>query len=105
MTAPLRGNPNDLRHRPPKPGEPTGYFGVCYLADDPKCYSVQLTYAHDTPLLVPGLTRAEITHLVAGGMPTPTILDHARQHRTHRLQHQHSPFYEPGDTMHPLPED
>lgn len=115
----LRGNPNDLRQRPTTrasdvPFTGPGYFGTVYLADDPKCYSVNLettcrVYStRDTdpyPLLVPTLTRAEITHLVAGGMPTLEIFLKAQGHAAVRAHRDQSAFAQLDEPMLPLPEE
>lgn len=118
MNTPLRGNPNDLRQRPTTratdvPFTGPGYFGTLYLADDPKCYAINLSTTtrldlgegEPYPLLVPTLTRAEITHLVAGGMPTMVIFDKAWMHVIARLKQKQSVFAQLDEPMLPLPED
>jgi len=93
----LRGDPHDLITVPKtrihglrENGSPkgTGYFGPLALVDEEDCYTAELPFNIGTgwwvPLVVPTLTRAELTHLVAGGKYTNNILHKAMTHAQHR---------------------
>ena len=74
-----------------------GYFGVIPRPD--KGISTELSIGIELdgkevqiPLLVPGLTKAEIQHLTKGGKPTKEIVDKAVAHAKQRLQLGKSPF-------------
>lgn len=46
----------------------------------------------EIPLLVPGLTKSEVNHLLSGKEPTGAILDKAVGHARSRLENGLSPF-------------
>lgn len=51
------------------------------------------------PTLVPGLTREEIDHLLAGKQPTDAIYDKAIRHAQTRIAQGLSPFASPGEQI------
>ncbi len=53
------------------------------------------------PLLVPGLTRKEIDYLLAGGSPTPAIVNKAAEHALARIHAGKSPFAQQGEQVTP----
>lgn len=113
----LRGDPHELIAVPQtrihgyrENGSPkgTGYFGPLALVDEEEIYTAELPSKIGTgvliPLVVPTLTRAELTHLVAGGRSTPTIKDKAWAHAQHRLAQGLDPFCTLEEIPHPLPD-
>ena len=93
----LRGIPDELItvphtrvHGVREDGQPKGYgfFGPLAHAEEESCYATELPFYIGTrmyiPLLVPGLSRAEISHLVCGGRVTSEILATAMAHAAHR---------------------
>lgn len=111
----LRGNPRDLmRLRDiPRCGLRTdgtrrgrGYYGRLCLKTAQDEWAIELpaapcpeTHHQSYPLLVPGLSRAEITHLVTGGTPTDHIKAVAQQHARMRIAHGQPPFAQSGERV------
>lgn len=56
------------------------------------------------PLLVPGLTKAEIKRLLDDKKPTDAIYDKAERHAEKRKAEGKSPFAEDSELRYPLPE-
>lgn len=74
-----------------------GFFGALKRPDGD--ISTELSIGIDfgkgeteIPLLVPGLSRAEINHLLNGGEPTDAIVDKAVMHAEKRMANGMSPF-------------
>jgi len=84
-----------------------GYFGPLALVDEEECYTTELPYNIGTgwwiPLVVPTLTRAELTHLVSGGRPTRGMLHKAMTHAQHRYTLKLPAFATLEEKPHPLP--
>jgi hypothetical protein len=113
----LRGDPHDLItvpktriHGVREDGSPkgTGYFGPLALVDEEDCYTAELPFNIGTgwlvPLVVPTLTRAELTHLVGGGRPTREILHKAMMHAQHRYTLKQPAFAAVTEPPLPLPD-
>lgn len=113
----LRGDPADLILVPRtrvtgcrENGSPRGlgYFGAMALRDDPDSFTTELPYQIGTgwwiPLVVPTLTRAELTHLAAGGRPTNAILEKARAHASDRTARGLPEFADLMEVPHDLPQ-
>lgn len=113
----LRGDPHELILVPHtrvtgsrEDGTPKalGYFGAVAMRDDPESYTTELPYKIGTgwwiPLVVPTLTRAELTHLAAGGRPTDEILDKARGHANDRTDQGLPAFADLMEVPHDLPQ-
>jgi hypothetical protein len=56
------------------------------------------------PLIVPTLTREELEHLLAGGDPTESIYNKARQHAEGRKSKGKEAFAGPSELRYPMPE-
>ena len=99
-----------------------GYFGEVYNSKDPDLFCTEASYHLELriphrrhgrlrhaierrlcPLLVPGLSRDEMAHLVAGGDPTPGILATARHWAEQRIAGGQSPFAGWDKPVYPLP--
>ena len=113
----LRGIPDELVtvphtriHGVREDGQPKGYgfFGPLAHTGEEACYATELPYYAGTgqyiPLLTPGLTRAEISHLVCGGRATAKILATAMAHADHRRSLDLPVFAAITETPIPLPE-
>ena len=79
-----------------------GYFGVMIRPDG--AYSTEMAistsfdnFSGEIPLLVPALTDEEITYLLAGGIPTETIINKAIANAVSRLGSELSPFASLGE--------
>ena len=86
-----RHNSNDLKGN--------GFYGPLQRLDNPKAVSTEISIGVDLgkggmeiPLLVPGMTRAEIDHLLSGGKPTRALVDKAVSHAESRIKAGLSPF-------------
>jgi hypothetical protein len=113
----LRGEPTELIPVPHTriygvrdDGTPRGYgyFGPLAHLGEEACYATELPIRAGTglsiPLLVPTLTRDEISHLVSGGRATSTIREKAREHALLRLALGLSPFCTLTEPPLPLPD-
>lgn len=56
------------------------------------------------PLLVPGLSKAEVDHLLAGKRPTNAMYDKAEAHAAKRRAEGKSPFASSNELRYPTPE-
>jgi hypothetical protein len=70
----------------------TGFYGPLQRLDDPKSVSTEISIGVDfgkgemeIPLLVPGMSREEINHLLSGGKPTRELVDKAVAHAQSRM--------------------
>lgn len=80
----------------------SGYFGELKRPDGK--ISTELTVGVEIdgketqiPTLVPGLSKAQVDHLLAGGKPTDAIVDKAVAHARKRMKDGKSVFAEPGE--------
>lgn len=112
----LRGLPDDLITVPHTRVEGVredgtargrGYFGPLAHTGEEACFATELPCVVGTkliiPLLVPTLTREEISHLVCGGRATDAILEKALAHAEHRRTLGLSVFATDHDARTPLP--
>lgn len=117
LTEILRGHPADLILVPHirvtgfrENGTPRGlgYFGAMAIRDDPDSFTTELPYQIGTgwwiPLVVPTLTRAELTHLAAGGRLTSCILEKAHAHAVVRTARGLPEFADLMEVPHDLPQ-
>lgn len=108
MPAPV-GSQNPYGMRVDGTPKGMGYFGELKRPDGG--ISTELSIGIDfgkgemeIPLLVPGLSKAEITHLLEGGEPTDAIVGKAVMHARSRIAEGLSPFAGP-DERAPLPQE
>lgn len=83
-----------------------GFFGEPAREDG--SVSTEISASNDQgsyPLLVPTLNRKEVNLLLSGGKPTDAIYEKAEGHAAQRRALGRSPFAEPGDLRHPLPDN
>lgn len=88
-----------------------GFFGPVH-ARDGKSFATEIGVNETIdgedfhyPLIHPGMSRAELDHLVNGGKPTPEMYNRALEHALKRKAEGKSPFAGPDDERHPLPDD
>ena len=108
--------PHGMRHSG-EGAKGKGYFGMMPsqdIGEGPVDYSLA-TQPHSTeisledddigeyPSLVPGLTKEEMDHMLAGNAPTDSIIQKARMHAMMRQQKGMSPFAQPDELRHPVP--
>lgn len=95
--------PHGLRHAGDS-AKGLGYFGAIPAAEG---MSTEISSEDDQgeyPLLVPGLTGAEIRHLVSGGEPTESIYRKAEEHAAKRRESGKSTFSQADELRYPIPE-
>ena len=81
-----------------------GYFGPVQAGSD---YMTELSTEDESgvyPLLVPTLSKEELTLLTKGGKPTPEIYKKAREHADLRRAKGLNPFSDNTGLVFPLPE-
>ena len=108
--------PHGLRHSG-EGAKGKGYFGMMPsqdIGEGPVDYSLA-AQPHSTeisledddigeyPSLVPGLTKEEMDHLLAGHEPTESIIQKARMHAMSRKQKGMNPFAQPDELHYPVP--
>jgi hypothetical protein len=92
--------PKDYGLRQDKTRKGFGYYGPLKTpsGDDATELSFSFDYNGNevlAPLLVPGLSKAQIDVLLSGGRITPDIYEMASQHALERLRYGKSPFANP----------
>lgn len=87
-----------------------GYFGKVY-AKNGKSFSTEIGVNEEVdgedfhyPLIHPGMSKADLDHLVNGGKPSKEMYDRAFDHAMKRKADGKSPFAEEGE-KYPLPDD
>lgn len=85
----------------------SGYFGPLQRPDGGVSTELSFDFDHPkhgkvfAPLIVPGLSRVELNHLLADGKPTEAIYNKAQDFAVNRLQAGKSPFAMPGESYAP----
>lgn len=80
-----------------------GYFGPVQAGSD---HMTELSTEDDSgayPLIVPTLSKEELSLLTQGGQPTPEIYKKAREHADLRRANGLNPFSDSTGLAHPLP--